>query len=103
MHLEHLEPVSGDTYEDGGMVDLPGDEDFDTDEDDCDDQDITPETFQHLKDDYGDFLGRLESVHHVSQAAVQEIAAEVLNLSNRVLTHTLDQVSKELGSLFFYK
>lgn len=77
-------------------------EDGDRDLDDhLDFEDLPQEEdpYIRLKDDYGDFLGRLESVHHVSQSAVAEIAAEVFRLSNRVLANCLEKVEENLGKI----
>jgi hypothetical protein len=73
-------------------------EDEEIDEDlDVEDLQQERDPYLRIRDDYGDFLGRLESVHHVSQQAVVEIAAEVFRLSNRVLTHCMQQVEEDLG------
>jgi hypothetical protein len=56
-----------------------------------------PDTYTSIADDYGNFLCRLEAVHHVPQRAVGEIASEVLKISSRVLAHTIGQVGTNLG------
>jgi hypothetical protein len=70
-------------------------------DDDLDLEDFQQEDDPYLRfrDDYCDFLGRLESVHHVSQPAVVEIAAEIFRLSSRVLTHCMEQVADNLGNV----
>ncbi len=49
------------------------------------------------KDDFGNFLCKLESVYHVPQQAVAEIASEVHKISSRVHTFTKEQVQTDLG------
>ncbi len=82
---------------DGDAGDLHVDDVDDSEEHDDVPLTISEDTYLQLRDNYGDFLGRLESVHHVSQQAVHEIATEVLKLSSRVLSHCMNQVAENLG------
>jgi hypothetical protein len=53
------------------------------------------------RDSYGNFLARLETVFGVSQKGVQVIAGEMIQLSNRVLSHCMNTVSEHLGKFYF--
>jgi hypothetical protein len=52
-----------------------------------------------FRESYGNFLARLETVFGVSQRGVEIIAAEMCELSNRVLSHCMKSVSEHLGKL----
>ena len=60
-------------------------------------QEFSPEGYTRLRDEYGNFLCRLEAMHHVPQRAVGLIASEVLKISSQVLSHTVEQVGTSLG------
>jgi gamma-glutamyl-gamma-aminobutyrate hydrolase PuuD len=50
-----------------------------------------------FREQFGNFLNRLETSHHVSQTAITEITKELLAVTNSMHSQTIKKVAQSLG------